>query len=322
MIKTDKVIVCCPKGITGGPELLHQLVDALRILGHQAYITYYPFDEPFECPEVYKKYDVPQIKFYEDPDAFYVVPEEATWILNKIPHENAAVWWLSVDNYFNAKHQSWLRDLYKRYKSLLRCRVSLNRLKRYKHFVQSKYAEEFLAKAGISSLFLSDYLSAEHLVSRDLSVPRKNIVVYNPKKGQKQTLKLRQMNPDIDFVPIKDMTPRQVAELLASAKLYIDFGHHPGKDRPPREAAMGGCCVIIGRQGSAKYYADVPIPEEYKLDDNTEAYVRAFRPLAESIFTDYALHSTQFNYYREKILNERVVFIQQLESIFGRRRAI
>jgi hypothetical protein len=317
MIIAERIIVCCSKSITGGPELLHQLVDALRALGHDAYVAYYPFEEGFECPEVYKKYNAPQISFSDDSDAFYIVPESATWILKRLSHTNAAVWWLSVDNYFIRKHQSMLRDLYLRYKSLFRCRLPLSTLRRYKHFVQSKYAEQFLANAGIPSMPLSDYLSTEHLVQRNQDGPRRDIVVYNPKKGQKQTLKLLQSNPDIEFVPIKDMTPRQVADLLASAKIYIDFGHHPGKDRPPREAAMAGCCVVTGRRGSATYYEDVPISDMYKLDDETTEYIRTFRPLAESIFADYQQHSKQFDYYRKKILNEPVIFEQQLESIFG-----
>jgi hypothetical protein len=317
MIKAEKIIVCCSKGVTGGPELLHQLVDALRTFGHQAYIAYYPFDQPFRCPEVYEKYNAPQIIFASDPGAFYVVPEAATWILKHIQHTNAAVWWLSVDNFFGTKHQSWLRDLYIKYKTLVRCRMSIYRLRHYKHFVQSKYAEDFLLRNGIQSLPLSDYLGSDHLLLRDLSAPRKDIVVYNPNKGQKQTLKLRQANPDIEFVPIVGMSPKQVVELLNSAKLYIDFGHHPGKDRPPREAAMAGCCVVTGRQGSAKFYDDVPIPDTYKLDDNSEVYVQCFRSLAKSIFTDYPVHTTQFDCYREKTLNEPVIFMQQVESIFG-----
>jgi len=33
-------------------------------------------------------------------------------------------------------------------------------------------------------------------------------------------------------------------------QVYIDFGHHPGQDRLPREAVQCGCVVITGKRGS------------------------------------------------------------------------
>ena len=318
MIKADKIIVCCSKTITGGPELLHQLVHVLRGLGREAFISYYPFDVPHECPEVYRKYNAPQTAFSDSPGTFIIVPETATRLLDQIKHADAGIWWLSVDNYFIANRQSWLMDFYLRYKSLVRGhRLSLNNLRRFKHFTQSMYAEDFLSKAGISSVRLSDYLSAEHLIPHDHGAPRENIVVYNPKKGQKQTLKLQRDNPDIKFVPISNMTPDQVAGLLSTAKIYCDFGHHPGKDRPPREAAMAGCCVITGQQGAARYFDDLSIPDNYKLDDGSSGFIRDFRPLAESIFANFSRHSYQFNLYRARIAQEPSLFMMQVKSIFG-----
>lgn len=60
------------------------------------------------------------------------------------------------------------------------------------------------------------------------------------------------------------MTRDEVAKLLSTAKVYIDFGNHAGKDRIPK-AAISGCCVITGKDGSAKFYEDVPIDEEFKF---------------------------------------------------------
>lgn len=315
MIDAKKIIVFCSHSATGGPELLHQLVDALRQEGREAYICYYPFHKPFQCHDIYKKYDAPPTAFTDDPDAFYVIPEAATWLINKISHRNAAVWWLSVDNYFGLTHQSWLRDWYRRHKPT-RHRVPLRRLRSCKHFVQSAYAAEFLAKAGIESFPLSDFLGSDHLAPRDLALPRRNMVVYNPKKGQKQTAQLRASNPDLEFVPIQNMTPAQVAELVADAKIYVDFGHHPGKDRPPREAAMAGCCVITGRRGAARNGEDVPILGRYKLDESRGAHLKEFRTLADSIFADYACHARDFDRYRAVIAREPEVFREQVRFLF------
>ena len=48
-------------------------------------------------------------------------------------------------------------------------------------------------------------------------------------------------------------------------QVYIDFGHHPGQDRLPREAAACGCLVVTGTRGSAGFHADVPLPPALKL---------------------------------------------------------
>ena len=73
----------------------------------------------------------------------------------------------------------------------------------------------------------------------------------------------------LDWVPIENMTPREVGELLASAKVYVDFGEHPGRDRIPREAALAGCVVITGTRGSAGNGIDIPIPSEYVIGEDS-----------------------------------------------------
>lgn len=313
-----KIFVCCSQAVTGGPELLHQLVHELRSIGREAYISYYPFEQDFSCPKAYQKYDAPQRKIEDDKDSFVVIPEAATWIARDIKKAKIGIWWLSVDNYLQAKHQSKIKDLYKRYKSLLRSRLPLYRLRNSLHFTQSYYAKNFLKKSGVSSCDLSDYLGEDHLkypFNGDAS-NKQNIVAYNPKKGQRQTKKLMERYPDIRFLPIANMTPMQVRELLQKAKVYIDFGHHPGKDRPPREAAMAGCCIITGIKGSANFYNDVPIPSKYKLNDTNDSYLENFEALVSDIFQNFDENSKEFTEYRDFILNEPELFRNQVKSIF------
>lgn len=319
-ITENKIIVCCPgSSITGGPELLHQLVDELRNIGREAYIAYYPFDHTYECPELYKKYDAPQDNLIDNDKTFIIIPETATTIARGINNARIGVWWLSVDNYLLARHQSMLKDIYWRYTSLISHRMPLNRMRKYVHFTQSSYAEHFLKKAGIASISLNDYLSKEHLALpyRGNSSGKQDIVVYNPKKGQRQIQMLIKHYPNICFIPIQNMTPNQVAELLRKAKIYIDFGHHPGKDRPPREAAIAGCCVITGRKGSAKYIEDIPISQKYKLNDITSDYIKTFGPLVNNIFINFDVCSVDFQFYREQIIREHELFKIQVKNIFG-----
>lgn len=318
-VPEKKIIVCCSQAVTGGPELLHQLVHELRSHGRDATISYYPFDRPFSCPEPYKKYDAPQSQLFDDEDTFIVIPETATFLINKIKNARIGIWWLSVDNYLLAKHQSKFKDIYLRYKSLIRHRQPMRNMRHLLHFTQSAYAGSFLEKAGIKTFPLSDYLARSHLVNiyQGGFKDKENIIVYNPMKGQRQTQALMKENPNLEFRPIQNMTPIQVAELLHKAKIYIDFGHHPGKDRPPREAAIAGCCVITGRKGSAMFYEDIPIPDKYKLDDTNNSYIEKFPTLVSNIFEDFANCSNEFESYRQKILKEPELFKMQVGEIFG-----
>lgn len=316
-IEQEKILVCCPQNTTGGPELLHQLVHEMRLIGKDARICYYPFDKNFECPEIYKKYDAPQSKLLDKKDVFIIIPETATWITRKIKNANIGIWWLSVDNYFLAKKQFIIEDIYRKYKSLIKARVPLIFLKNYTHFSQSNYAKKFLASQNIESTLLTDYLSKEHLKTEDSHIYQKNnIVAYNPKKGFHITKKLISTYKNIVFVPIENMNPRQVAELLQGVKIYIDFGNHPGKDRPPREAAMAGCCVITGQRGSAAFHEDVCIPSKYKLDEASPSFVEKFGNITDEIFKNYSKHSIDFNNYRSIIINEKEEFKNQIKNLF------
>lgn len=315
---TGRILVCCPAGIvTGGPELLHQFVHELRNLSHDAYICYYPFGSAHECPEAYKDYNAPQAEFCDQSGDLIVLPEVKTILARRVRHADVAIWWLSVDNYFGRRGESRLSDIRRFITSLAHSRLPLRHLGIRIHFVQSAYARDFLARASITSITLTDYLSREHLETAGIESEKINIIAYNPKKGIRRTSSIIESNKDLTFVPIHGMTKAQVSDLLSKAKIYIDFGNHPGKDRLPREAAMAGCCVITGIQGAAGNTEDVPIPQRYKLNDNSLGYLSEFGPLAHSILTNFEEHSRNFDDYRASIRAEPMLFKQQIISIFG-----
>lgn len=303
--------------MTGGPELLHQLVHELRDLGHDAHICYYPFDSVHEYPAAYSDYNAPQAKFRDQPGDLVILPEVRTILARRIRHADIAIWWLSVDNYLGRRGESRLGDIRRRITSLVRSRIPLACLTNRFHLVQSTYAREFLASASIKSIMLTDYLSREHLETTRMEHNKKNIIVYNPKKGVTKTRKIIDSNPNLFFVPIQGMSKNQVSDLLSKSKIYIDFGNHPGKDRLPREAAMAGCCVITGIQGAAGNAEDVPIPRIYKLNDNHLDYVSKFESLAYDILENFDEHSKHFEEYRTSIRSEPMIFKQQVIKIFG-----
>lgn len=303
--------------VTGGPELLHQLVHELRRLGHDAAIAYYPFTEPATVPEPYERYDVPVAAVEDDPDTLLVIPEVATGLLRSRPNTTAVVWWLSIDNYLGRKRESAPIDLARRLAlAALGRRVPLPRLRPLHHLAQSDYAVSWLADRGVTAHPLGDYLNASHLGSR-ADGPREDLIVFNPAKGRRTLDRVRAANPDLTFVPIQNMTPAEVADLLGRAKLYVDFGHHPGKDRMPREAAIAGCCVVTGRLGSAGSAVDVPIPHRYKLDDDAADLGARFGDLARQVLADHGGHSAEFDRYREIIAGEADRFGSEVAAAFG-----
>ena len=60
---------------------------------------------------------------------------------------------------------------------------------------------------------------------------------------------------------LSGLSPHEAAELLRSSTIYIDFGHHPGRDRIPREASSAGCAVLSTQLGAARFTEDMPLPD-------------------------------------------------------------
>lgn len=314
---TDKIIVCCPGNcITGGPELLHQLVSELRAQGKEAFISYYPFVERYTTPQPYSHYNTPQNAIVDTPDTLIVFPETATRLITDMRHSRIGIWWLSVNNYLGNIHDSAIKNLLEDLYWRIKGRKSLNQMTNFIHLTQSHYAKTFLEANGIHAEMLTDYLGKSHLSTGTQSLARKNQIAFNPKKGFEKTRRLISEHPDIPFIPIQGMSADEVRSLLETSKVYIDFGTHPGKDRFPREAAMAGCCIITGVQGSAANPEDIPILGKYKLDDNSDQFLCEFRPLIDKIFTDFENCTKEFENYRRIIRREPEIFKEQVRKLF------
>jgi hypothetical protein len=192
------------------------------------------------------------------------------------------------------------------------------------HLFQSAYAREFVGRRfGTSGQMLSDCLAAEFLAGETIPaavrvapIGRRSAVAYNPSKGMAFTTALMRAHPALEFVPLHGMTREQVRSTLETCAVYVDFGHHPGKDRIPREAAMCGAVVVVGRIGSACYAEDVPIGERYKIRPSPTA-VREVGALIEQIFAAYPEHYAAQAPYRNAIAQEPARFQAQVHAVFG-----
>lgn len=257
----------CPAGIeSGGPELAHQMCHRLNEAGLDAYMYYIKSNDinpqNTSASGKYIKYNTRHainINQIEQENSVVVFNEGATGLIPFIKHCHKALWWMSVDNYLVNTDG---RDM-----DVIRKEVEL-------HLVQSKYAYEYVknvVKADESRImYLSDYIGDIYMLQVP-EITRQNIVLYNPKKGlDRIKLLIEGTSSWLKWIPLLGLTEEDMVAYMHIAKVYIDFGGHPGKDRIPREAAVCGCCVVTNRRGSAAYYEDVPIPDRYKFEDETD----------------------------------------------------
>ncbi len=320
-----RIFIYCPAGYTsGGPEALHQLAHKARQKGFEASIVYYPENQPHTVPEPYVSYNVKVApRAVDDTDSVVVVPEVATGMLWKFKKASRIVWWLSIDNYFNRRvKRGWRKRLKDHFRGSRD--FDFRSYPRLYHAAQSVYAREFLENRGIRDVFmLTDYLRKEYVdhALHALGNERSNVVAYNPLKGFEFTERLIQTATcDARWTPIRNMTPAEVRELLSRAKAYIDFGTHPGRDRLPREAAVSGCCVVTGLQGSAGNPLDVPVPDKYKFNENDESVFSKVDSVLADILSNYQDRVADFEEYRRQIVMQEKSFEDEVSTIFSRLR--
>lgn len=317
-------VICPRRVVTGGTEAAHQLAHALQAAGHRVEIVYFPIRRDNLTPDKFKPYGLAlSTELPDRADVVVVVPEVLTRFVWKFRRAQVLIWWLSVDNHFVAQNPAkWT----KRAKQWLRTRLPSQREYAFQpranvhHAWQSEYARRFLVARGVARpLALTDYI-APQLIPAESEIQvqgRRDQVLYNPAKGKAFTEALRAacQGDAFEFVPLQGYTAAQMRELLSQAKVYIDFGEHPGRDRIPREAAACGCVVITGQRGSAGNAIDVPLPDRYKIDDRTADAVDRARTLLRAVITDAPAHIVAQQAMREGIRGQQAVFMGEAAAI-------
>lgn len=309
---TSIVYILCPAGITtGGPEALHQLAHKLIGFGVDARLVYFTGDPNSEdwvnnsqswaksVTPLYAHYDVRVANDIIDaPDNVVIAPELWPFALARATHCQKAIWWLAAIPEMRSILEHFPGDV-----------------RELTHLCQSALARHSLHALGAATTFmLSDYTRPSYLVPFD-PVVKEPVVAYSPAKGMEYTSAILQQLPDVRFERLQGMTPEQLRDTLRRSMLFIDFGHHPGKDRIPREAAISGCCVIVARRGSANFYHDVPIPERFKF--STDQFdVGAITAGIRHVLGSYRSESQSFDFYRIAIMNEEANFEDEVKQAF------
>jgi hypothetical protein len=118
-------------------------------------------------------------------------------------------------------------------------------------------------------------------------------------------------------IALKDKSRDEIRDVLSQAKLYIDFGEHPGKDRLPREAAALGCCVLTNRRGAAANPVDVGIPDDCKINDRKHGWERRAAGKIHKLIDDYEAQRFRFDDYRRRIAAEPERFAADVAAVFA-----
>jgi hypothetical protein len=334
----SKVLVFCPEGTSGGPEALHQLASQIDSNGGSAFMLYnsgntYSFAEGVlrshnpptaaKAREVFGHYGTHPLEVAElplDERAIVVYPEVwangARYAHGANPRYHRAIWWLSVDNYAGSVENSNEAAL----------RVQLLEDRGIIHFYQCQYAADFLRNNGVKRTYpLSDFTDRSiryesQIPDRNISIElRDNTIAYFPSKGRERANlffgKLNGVGSEINVRPIQHMTKRDVRAALFGTKIYIDFGHHPGKDRVPREAACAGAIILLRKAGAAMFFADHPIDDEYLFDD-VELENGKLAEKVYEILANPQLHWDRQRYYRHRVLLEEDRFDLEVRTYF------
>jgi hypothetical protein len=273
-------------------------------MGLEAWLIRSEKDLPAE-PE-YSHYQAPWISEDKIRHLDYiVVPEIFLSLPTRISNTfsgHFVIWWLSVDNTThwtgrnyesknNPLSDAWsgtnlsileLAKLLRRkllvrleaLRSLFRADYEID-LSKALHICQSHYALDFvqtkLSTPSNQPFLVTDYVRILPVLKSPASSQdnptHRPLIVYNPFKGGELVKKvLKHLSPEIQVLPLMNMTGGQLRAELSRASLYLDLGHFPGRDRLPREAASVKCHVMLAKRGAARYSGDFPIPESDKFE--------------------------------------------------------
>jgi len=313
-------IICPPKKATGGPEALHQLGYILNTLGYNAKMLYSKYKKDPVHP-FYKNYNVPYVMNVKDSsENIIIIPESMTNLIAKYPLAEKKVWWLSLDFYevlmnSREKKKNWLRKLIVPYKHT-EYRFEPN--KTVTHWYQSQRTKEFLMTKKLDNeiAYLCDYVTELFFENLPDSFTKENIITYNPKKGLEKIEKYMQLLPQYQWVPLTGMTREEMRDTLRRAKLHIDFGYFPGRDKIPREALVSGVCLLTGRDGTSAFKEDLGIPEQYKLHEN-EIQDDKIIKLINHLMDNYETVSLEFADFRSFVVNEKNNMIENVKKLFS-----
>ena len=315
------ILLPTPNVATGGPEAVYQLRQILDDLGLDARIMAYADPADLRIQDGVISHPplppLPAFAHYQPlltdhfaltPDSLVILPEVRADLAARLPPAAVAVWWLSTYNAFYGG--SPLRD--EAFRKAFFADSSIM------HLCQTSFSRSMLAFFGgpPDLLDLCDYVDDRFTATRPSGPGSDPRIAYNPAKGPELSDAFFAAHPEFEPRPITGMTRDQLLEVFSDTRVFVEFGHNPGKDRMPREAAAAGAIVLYRRKGGSRSIDDAPIDgARYKFPETAIADGR----LATSLRLIAADPWTAWNnqaYYRNYLRTEKALMHVQARRIF------
>jgi hypothetical protein len=322
----ESVVIICPETITGGPEALHQLGHSINRLGGHAVMAYYgthnlqvinsnlvgmsspghELSSHYQCysPIVEESIPLSDRTLVVFPEIFPIEALHFRWC-------HRAIWWLSVDHALDKTPALG-------YKSTADNVFHDNTLL---HFCQSWYAMNYLRQQGARQIIpIFDYVERSYRLSKNSAIAKvqsaqtRKVALF-PRKGADLAKIFVHACPQFTYSLIESMSREDVGKTLADSSVYIDFGHLPGKDRVPREAALAGNIVFLHEKGSATQFGDFPV-ESYYLFTSADIHSGSLCSRVMEALSNYSDHLSRQALFRQRVVLEQEEFNLQVASTF------
>ena len=249
------------------------------------------------------------------------------------------IWWLSLDNHYSSfyhvKYNKFIRFfinfpfyLIRNFNKISNNNRGISTYAEYTKFLyrifhkqdlsiassvklnlsQSNYVHKHLLKLNYKSEELYDFLEDSFFENINLNnISKENVICYNPLKATDFIKSFIKKNKQLNFVPLINMSRKEILDTLLKSKIYIDFGTHPGRDKIPREAVLLGNCILTNRKGSANNPVDISIPDKFKFEE-TDKNTKILENIIKEIFKDYYSQFKNFLPYQLDIKNGKNIF--------------
>lgn len=323
------VILCLDQLVSGGPEALCQLFQELQNAGFKTHMfwvaadysnikirydfnvkTWYICKQDFtQGPTVYKqKYNTKtlDLDLPLDTSTLIIIPEIWGNLIPILKNAQIGFYWLSIDNFYYIGSENYRLQLFEKKSDPYNCI----------HLSDAPWISKKLLDWGLTSHLLEAPISSHYFSTPQTKNKFEKSIAYNPAKGAQLAASFISKYQKYQYIPLKGLDESGIINALDQAKIYIDFGHFPGKDRIPREALMRNCIIFIHNAGCATDYESFPLDNFFRFNDEDIKNGDLDNKIEYALLHPEEIQTMQ-KHMKDSIYQSSQIFKTQIKNIFG-----